>query len=825
MSYIAYINGNQLDLSNESPIAYTMQVNDIASLSNRQSNFTHKFTVPFTATNKKAMDFVWFSGSQSNVPYKKNEFDLIDGDSGVHIIYKGWAVISQTTSKGYEINVYDGNIDFYKTIENLNLTQVNITDLDHVKNLANVINSWTNPLAYKYLISDYNGKNTFTSAGVINNINIDYQLPSARISYLWNRIFSFAGFTYTGSIFTNPKFLNLFMTFPKPVPTTDPIVTNITSQNSVIGVNSVWGMYGGTFTFYLRFFPVNFNTAIADNNIDENSINIKLDGSYRLKVENSITTDDKDTSIISWALYGFDTLGVWGLKSSGNLNSSIAESAIILAKVGDKLNLSNFNVYNATTSGSILTTFDLITGYNANFSQALVDFSCKDFVNEIMQRFGLTMIKDKYSNNIDFLTLEEIIQSNNKIDWSKKFSGKVTEKYIYGNYAIENNFRYRYNDENDSRNDGYFLISNENLKDSIDVINSKIYSPQPSFGYIGPDKNIYKFWNKELKDDGTIQYKELDGRYYFMRSLDITSSINLVIGSEILNTQQTITQLPVASFDRLKFQEIIYDFYTNIEAIINKSKVIEAEFYLKPIDIQTFNFKNLIFVEQLGSYFLVNKIMNFIKGKMTKCELVKVDYLKTIPIVNPTYITITNIVATGCSLEITFDTDVILPAYMSINGIRNYLITPNPATDFYDNTEIVTTNTITVTVPDGGIWDFTLSSLGIISNIFSVNNLGVCSFVPPLSPLTTLTITSIETLSVVGANRNIRVHYTSDFTDATMHLICTAFYIGTPITFNFYFATKNGYVDVTVANIGLGGVAVWNITLSALGITSNTLIS
>ena len=113
MSYLAYINGHQLELSDSSIIAYTKQVNDLARLDNRQSNFTHKFTVPFTANNKRAMEFVYSVGNQSNVPYQKNVFDLIDADTGKHLIYKGWANINQTSKKGYEINVYDGVIDFY----------------------------------------------------------------------------------------------------------------------------------------------------------------------------------------------------------------------------------------------------------------------------------------------------------------------------------------------------------------------------------------------------------------------------------------------------------------------------------------------------------------------------------------------------------------------------------------------------------------------------------------------------------------------------------------------------------------------------------------
>ena len=100
---------------------------------------------------------------------------------------------------------------------------------------------------------------------------------------------------------------------------------------------------------------------------------------------------------------------------------------------------------------------------------------------------------------------------------------------------------------------------------------------------------------------------------------------------------------------------------------------------------------------------------------------------------------------------------------------------------------------------------------------------GSC-YIAPAPKLTSLTITSIETLSIVGSNRNIRVHYTSDLTDPGMNLYCLANVLGPNFSFEFYGAPQNGYVDISVGNIGLGGVpAIWYIKLQALGITSNML--
>ncbi|MBA4155072.1 hypothetical protein, partial [Flavobacterium sp.] len=257
MSYIAYLNGQRLILSETRPIAHTKQVNDLASLDNRQSNFTNRIVVPFNAVNNRIMQNLSMVGNQSNVPYQKNVFDLIDADSGKHLIYKGWANITKT-SNGYELNCYDGLIDFYRSIENKNISEIGVPELNHLKNMDNVIDTFVNDdLMYKYIIADYNGKSL-----IDGRINIDYLVPSARKSYIWERIHQFANFTFSGEVFNSEKWKNNWLTYPKPIPTSEPSLINISTQDSEL-------MADGNDFFYsfllLNFFPNNFNTAYANN--------------------------------------------------------------------------------------------------------------------------------------------------------------------------------------------------------------------------------------------------------------------------------------------------------------------------------------------------------------------------------------------------------------------------------------------------------------------------------------------------------------------------------------------------------------------------------
>ena len=309
----------------------------------------------------------------------------------------------------------------------------------------------------------------------------------------------------------------------------------------------------------------------------------------------------------------------------------------------------------------------------ANFEEAFIDFNVTDFVNEIMQEGGLTAFKNKYTNHIDFLQLNEILASGIRLDWSDKFQFKESESYKIGRYAKLNNFRYRYNAQNEKHNDGSFQIQDENLQDSFDALNSKLYTPERNTSKIyGKEVPIFKIWEKELKDTGEIEHKELTGRFYFLRVKSFNNTIR--IASQALNTEATADSAMYANYLGLKFSELINDNYYTIATILNKGKIINAYFDLKPKDIETFSFKIPIYIEQLASNYIVNKIINFTKGKNTKCELLEVDYKPATDIIvipEITFITIDSFEIKGCQITVNYSTDAPIGTFINFTCTLN----------------------------------------------------------------------------------------------------------------------------------------------------------
>ena len=785
MSYIAYINGNLLNLGNSTVIPYTKQVNDLARFDNRQSNFTHKFIVPFVAQNIKSMEFVYMVGNQSNIPYQKNTFDLIDADSGEHLIYNGWAIVTMVNDKGYEINVTDGIIDFYRKIENKNLTDIGISELNHAKSLQTIKQTWKNELPFIYALSDYNGKNEFIAQnGQYVNINTDFQVPSARISYLWNKIHEFAGFTFSGSYFQSENFLNWFVTYPKPVPTLEPIVELVTQQQSnIVCVSQEQPDFS-----YIDL--CNANLLPNSNSI----LNLPT-GSYRIKVDGLFYTSYNGSPSIA-----NPNIVYYISANTGTLNSELGESVIVNYNAGDSFFLQPPFF---ASSGSVVTTIERVLGYDANFENAFLEFSVTDFVKEVITHGALTQFKDKYSNNIEYLTIDEIFKIQNIENWSNKFINKSLEKYKIGNYSKRNYFKYRYNTQNENHNDGFISIADENLKEKTEIINSKIYSPEKNSNLIsGQIVNVFKIWEKELKENLTVNYKDLFGRFYFLRIKNVI--YETIIGSESLNNQLAVQSFKVASYEQMNFNSIINVNYSLIKSILNKGKIIDVYFYLNFLDIQKFNFKNLIYIEQLSSYYLINKIYNFIKEKPTKCELIEVDYDLIINSTTNsqntgTYINIDSFTINGCILTINYSTDA--PIGTVINLYRDFFVVFGNGTELI--TSFITTginNTSTFLLEIGGNYNLRFITDNIIpelrSNFINFDNTASCIVNSP----TQLTITSVNVLSTDNLSKKYKINFTTDAVLPRKVYIQSYTTPGTPVVeFGFPTGGWSGYTQNVIA--------------------------
>lgn len=668
-----YINGQLVDLNPDNVIAQTKQVNDLNNIEHRNCNYTYQFKVPKTAGNMRVFQFLTVTGNTSLAPYQKNECSLFS-QTGECFIYKGWAMVTDE-GNDYKVSLHDGVIDLYKAIENKSLSTLGLSDLSHSKDVPSVIATWEENLPYRYILADYNGNTGSTNTG---QVNIDFLVPSVNVAWLWGRIFQSLGFTYSGAVFNTPNFKNLWMTYPKGI--------SVTGENDHLVFASDDYRYrsispGGNIVANQHYYARILSTDTNELAQIDNEIHMKFadTATYRVEVRGRLfgrKFSESGSEIRNARIrIGKNTEG----QGSNEIDDYDVPNAFVFDGVDTAINITHDTEFEVMTQPIALNAFDSLSivieatpdplpggelfyldnpGLNrldvkvyridpneVNFETLLTDFSIRDFMTEVVQRFGLTMYKNKYEPDYKFLTLQEVLQTADVIDWSDKFSRKINENYIYGSYAQQNWLRYNYNDKESTYKDHYIDVQNVNLPETKDVIKSKIYAPEKeTVTFLNRETNVYKLWDKEIVEDTdpgeeAIKYKSLDKRYYFMRCYGETKPIT--VESFELAQSQAASFYYRETFQKLSFDEIIKDYYLPLKQILDRSTIVNTEVWLTDTDIVNFDFKKLYYIKQLSNYYIVNKINNYISGRVTKCEMIRVLYAP-LGIVEP-QITITGV--------------------------------------------------------------------------------------------------------------------------------------------------------------------------------------
>ena len=815
------INNVEIELSPSKPIARTLQVNDIATLNNRQANFTPTFSIPRTAKNVRAMEKLGIIGTNSNVPYQRNECYYYS-ESGECLIYKGWAVIT-STAKDYKCNVYDGNIDLYKSIENETLNALPLDEINHIKTLDNVVDSINGLTTYKYILADYNGKALYDT----DKINIDYLVPSIPVSYLWDKIFEYYGYTYSGSIFDTFAFQNLYMTFPKGLGSTIPDFEVFEGTDVDLPPEKIEGtsIIVDSRSRYLKYAVyTNDASVILDN---ERHIVFTEGGLYRVEITGDVDIDAGGFPVPTNLRIAYNQQGVYNsfdIVSSNILDSFTASSSQIinvntLITVNDLdsmclfVKMTGLQIQSATNTLNVKVS--KVESQTIDFSGAFLDFKTKDFLNEVLTRFGLTPFKDKYTNNYRFLTLSEVLQNTDAVDWSaskNKFVEQTNESYVYGSYAQKNDLTYKYNDAEGDYYNGFLSIDNVNLPDNKVVINSRIYAPEKIKTNVLPkETNVYKLWNKEVKDNGDVTYKSLDKRFYFMRADNFIFDSSVTIGSETLATETTIGQALFESFYKLPFNDIVQDFYLPMYQILNKSRLCDINVFLTEKDIVNIDFSKLYWIEELGNYFILNKINNFTKRGITKCEMIKVDY---VPIIDGSNI------QQLLAIDETFDVNNF--DEFTLNVLSNDLLGAEPTiiSSFDDST--LTCGTITNEVTGlkftpNGIFDVTETFTYTIKD----------SLLNESTAVVTLNVSEViieDGFKTIGSPVNIAICSDTDFLSCKFRLSTSGIIQNGDICLNNDFSVFNGFNNYFKVYLSSDTLTAYNVRINSSGIiTVNTL--
>jgi hypothetical protein len=222
-----YANNTLLDTYDDFELSLNYQITDITDITTRQTSFSKTIVIP---------------GTSSNNEFFKNIFEL-NIDLSISS-YNPKVAIPCSVAIGDE-QVFVGNLQLLKVIKNQKLVEYEIiitgilknilynfgdyflSDLDiseynHTRNKTNIANSWDYEIIKNGASYDSTGMGEgyvypFINYGNSSNIGtVSYvydQFPAIYVKTLIDKLFNFAGYSYTSRFFNTPYFKSLIIPF------------------------------------------------------------------------------------------------------------------------------------------------------------------------------------------------------------------------------------------------------------------------------------------------------------------------------------------------------------------------------------------------------------------------------------------------------------------------------------------------------------------------------------------------------------------------------------------------------------------------------------
>ena len=244
----------QLDTYNEEPISLTYNVADVNDISSRNSSFSKTIKLPETRNNRSVFGDIADLGVNSSFnPNKKTKaWILVD----TAVIFEGYiqlrkVIINKETEQGdYEVVIYADNDNFYKQLGDGFISDIDFSELDHTWNKTNIISSFTASYnnGYYYPLIDYGQDwdlgeiNGWTNA-YNTQVKVGDMYPATNVRYIFDKIFSLAGYSYKSDFLTGDIFENLYIPFNKTALTRD---VNTSTGRFTVGFTQSLVYYNNT---------------------------------------------------------------------------------------------------------------------------------------------------------------------------------------------------------------------------------------------------------------------------------------------------------------------------------------------------------------------------------------------------------------------------------------------------------------------------------------------------------------------------------------------------------------------------------------------------
>lgn len=222
----AYDNGGvELDTYGDIDISLNYQIDDIFNVSKRNTSFSKTIKLPGTAKNNKFFKGIFDVNvdSESFNPVKRIPVVVSIGTNDVLNGYMQLMDIKTVNKQvEYQISIAGSLKNIFSQISDYNLSALDFSEYNHPRTKTNIQDSWT------YKVMQNGNKNDFgepgegyvypyiingNSTGIWNNIYVYDMYPALYVKTVFDKVFEFAGYTYTSEFLNSEYLKKLIMPF------------------------------------------------------------------------------------------------------------------------------------------------------------------------------------------------------------------------------------------------------------------------------------------------------------------------------------------------------------------------------------------------------------------------------------------------------------------------------------------------------------------------------------------------------------------------------------------------------------------------------------
>ena len=613
---VVYIDDIAIDLKPNTTIALTLQRVEIGDITKNYLSFTNTIKAPKTAKNNVAFRFANLEKSNSSYQYGYKSARIVQ--NGVETI-NGLALIKAVDNE-YQINIYDDFISFNDFLGDKDLSY-----LDYGTQ------AWTNSAIDAARLNTSGFISAVMNWGHTSSVYVkDNYLPLYSYKTLIEKILTSIGYTLSGSILSNTDYTDLVCTpfgrfrYSAKLSYSSLRTTSVGySDSATITVNQ------GVFIFTLGTTVSGFTNApdtfICDIEARAwlDNITLSIDpfsGSgcfLRVRAFNGVTT--RTIGLPDDIVLGTNTISTLSLTNVELINGEQIWIEVVFEK--DPNYPSDLLVVQTSDNANTflrITSKDVASRTSPKWPLLASNIRLTDVLKDFFVRFGIIYKKDL--NTLILRTFEDVCTDTaNAIDWTNKRLKDADSIAFQTSYAQVNNFLHGNAIKDKFLGAGFLNVANTSLSNTKDFYTSAFKNANRWLG-LGYEVMTIPVYNATVSSIDQIN----DEAPFTIGTLKSRTNEGAVTFDTIARTDYKLAYFVDASKSKdSSFSYFIGKYYATFGRSLQQFKLCTYRYLLTDMDIASYDPHKMIYDN--GSYYLINKISNYVSGKPTTVELLKIQ--------------------------------------------------------------------------------------------------------------------------------------------------------------------------------------------------------